>query len=355
MKRKSYKVSGLNLIRKLLRLIKDGHRLYHVVKGDSDLSFQTDESLDSEVKKTFSHIFDKSTPSHQIRLSIIIPIIICTIVLVVASLFVYDIEVYGYDASIVKEVVGVENYKGVYKGNIDTQAIEDSIYHALKVSVVDVRMIGTKLRITCKAQLDDEQILDISKDTPLYSNGKGVVSRVVVLAGTPLVKVGEVVGEGETLIDTYQLVNGIREDSQAIGAVYAKVYHTTRVVLTRYELVPVRTGEVEEFSTLRIGYDTSVPPSSYDNYELVKVILPIGDLLPIYKVTYYYYATTYTSTPNPRYEDYHDLVTIAYQQLEEESEGEMILNRWYIVTDVGDYRYVDVYLECEKQICSNLG
>lgn len=355
MKRKSYKVSGLNLIRKLLGLIKAGHKLYHVVKGDSDLSFETDESLDAEVKKTFSHVFDKTTTSSQIRWSIVIPIIICTIVVVVASLFVYDIEVYGYDADMVKEVVGVENYKCAYKGNIDTQAIEDSIYHSLKVSVVDVRMIGTKLRITCKAQLDDEQILDVSRDAPLYADSEGVVSRVVVLSGTPLVKVGEVVKIGDILIDTYQLVNGDREDSQAIGAVYAKVYHTTRIVLTRYELVPVRTGEVEEGSSLMIGDQISIPPSRYENYELVTVCLPIGDLLPIYKVTYYYYATTYSSISNLRYDDYHDLVTIAYQQLEEESEGEMILNRWYIVTDVGDYRYIDAYLECEKQICSNLG
>ena len=345
MKRKAYKVSGLNLIRKLLGLIKEGHKLYRVVKGDNYLSFESDESLDVEVKKTFSHTFDKSAPVRKVRLSIVIPIVICSIVLVIASLFVYDIEVYGYDANIVKEVVGVENYKCAYKGNIDTQAIEDAIYHALKVSVVDVKMIGTKLRITCKAQLDDEQILDISKDSPLYSNSDGVVSRVVVL----------VVREGDILIDTYQLINGVREDSQAIGAVYAKVYHTTRIALTRYELVAVRTGEVEEVSTLMIGYDTSIPPSSYTNYELVKTVLPIGDLLPIYKVTYYYYATTYNSETNPRYDDYHDLVTIAYQQLEEESQGEMILNRWYIVTDVGDYRYIDVYLESEKQICFNLG
>ena len=355
MKRRKYKVSGLNLIRKLLGLIKEGHRLYHVVKGDNDLSFETDEGLDVEVKKTFSHVFDKTITSSKIRWSIVIPIVICTIVVVVASLFVYDIEVYGYDEDIVKDVVGVENYKCAYKGNIDTQAIEEAIYHSLKVSVVDVRMIGTKLRITCKAQLDDEQILDVSRDTPLYADSEGLVSRVVVLAGTPLVKVGEVVKVGDVLIDTYQLVNGDREDSQAIGAVYAKVYHTTRIVLTRYELVAVPTGEVEEVSGLMIGDYVAMPPSRYENYELVTVLLPIGDLLPIYKVTYYYYATTYSSVVNPRYDDYHDLVTIAYQQLEEESEGEMMLNRWYIVTDVGDYRYVDVYLECEKQICSNLG
>ena len=138
MKRRKYKVSGLNLIRKLLGLIKEGHRLYHVVKGDNDLSFETDEGLDVEVKKTFSHVFDKTITSSKIRWSIVIPIVICTIVVVVASLFVYDIEVYGYDEDIVKDVVGVENYKCAYKGNIDTQAIEEAICRASQLTTLRI-------------------------------------------------------------------------------------------------------------------------------------------------------------------------------------------------------------------------
>ena len=75
-------------------------------------------------------------------------------------MFVYDIEVYGYDKNVVSQLIGAKNYIGVFKSFVDTDEIENKLYHSLDLSIVDVRIVGAKLRITCKRELDEENILE---------------------------------------------------------------------------------------------------------------------------------------------------------------------------------------------------
>src|SRR5699024_4210233 len=127
--------------------------------------------------------------------------------------FIWEIEVSGNEITSNEDILELlENIDvkcGTMKYNVNKDQIKDIILDEIDaLSFVNVEVKGTKLIIEIKEQ--DLPPKAIGKDTPCHivAKKKGVVVKIVAKNGKGLVKEGDIVKEGQTLI------SGIIEDEE---------------------------------------------------------------------------------------------------------------------------------------------
>ena len=88
------------------------------------------------------------------------------------------------------------------------------------LSFVSIKKQGNRLIVNSNLS-SSEPIIQDKNTVGLYSNVTGVVEKINVLRGTPLVKVGDAINNGDILIGAYITdKNGEKYDTYIVGSVY---------------------------------------------------------------------------------------------------------------------------------------
>lgn len=186
-------------------------------------------------------------------------IIFFAIIIFLSSL-VWNIEIIGNEEIKSEEIIRIledENIKrGIIKYRIDKDYIEHLLlnrFDTLAYLSVDIK--GTRLIIELKEQdLPPERI---DKDTPcnIVATKKGVIEKVIAKNGKALVRKGDIVEKGQTLI------SGIITDElsqkqlfvHSEGEVWAKTVYSCRIEEPIVKIIEEETGNVYERKELKIG------------------------------------------------------------------------------------------------------
>lgn len=130
------------------------------------------------------------------------------------------------------------------KSSINVVEVEKALVRDFdEVMWIKVRIEGSKLSVEIKERQEPPQI----KEKPNYTGNiiakkSGVINRINTTSGTPIVKAGQAVNEGDVLIKGQEGKEGMEFQVMAEGRVPATVFYEERIEVPKTYVEKERTG-----------------------------------------------------------------------------------------------------------------
>lgn len=195
------------------------------------------------------------------RKGLVIGPILCGVLLYLATLFVWQVEVVGnhtVQAEDILQLAKEENiYAGAWRSSIQSRKAQEAIV-AKCSSLVWCGVHRDGGRVTIEVVEKTKHRTDISENGDIVARQDGILTELIVLRGTAVKAVGDTVRAGETLIAGYESVaiDSEQDDEMARQAVGAGGIVRARVWYEGYGRVQRETIRKER--TGREGYGFSV-------------------------------------------------------------------------------------------------
>ncbi len=239
----------------------------------------------------FAGVID-SIKKHWIAVAVL-TVFLC--VLAFFSTLCFDVVI-DADSGVYEKVNQAINNAGVKKGIRLSQINIDEIENAVCVSVPEIKYAFVKIsgsRVYVSVLLRDvsDEPVDYSKPVDIVAQKNGTITKILILAGTPAVKVGDEVTIGQVLIKgliTYK--DGTTEPTTALGEVWATASETGSALFSPVVNKLVPTGSVTKRHCLKIGKYTSpfnkkIDYSYFETQESYAWLFPLG-IKVIYQTVY---------------------------------------------------------------------
>lgn len=216
------------------------------------------------------------------------------IALFMMSKFIWNIEVKG-NTRISKIEILEELSKnglkiGTYKGKINANSVINKIrLDREDIAWIGIDIEGTNAIVEIKETSKAPEIINENEYCNIISNKEGMITKINVQNGTAVVKEGDIVKEGDTLVLGYLegKYTGIRY-VHAKADIEAKIWYSKKEKVFLKQQIQVPTGATEEKYTLNINnfkinfYKTLSKFKIYDTIEDEKKLRIFSNLyLPI--------------------------------------------------------------------------
>ena len=296
------------------------------------------------------------------NLPYIAAVIICFVMLIISTQYVYNVKVEAQNdvyANKVELLLRENNIFGtIPKGKINLNEVENLILSNLsEVSFATCYIEGFSLKIKIVANDNPKQT---EEKKNLHSDFDAVVTRIMVRAGTGEVAVGQRVKAGDVLIGGYHIADNTPSDGEengdiievvADGEVYGKVYTHKRFVIPEQAYTFVKTGKSKikrqiGFNKLAVIKSGKVP---YEFYEVATTNIKLFGLLPLNITTYEYFELQKVQIEQNTY----------IENLKNKCDSEFIaslnldaklLVKNYEIKEVEGIKYLDIFYETEQRI-----
>ena len=296
------------------------------------------------------------------NLPYMIAAVVCFIILLVSTNFVYNIKVEAQNdiyANKVQTLLNENKLNGVIpKNKINLKEIENLILNNVdEVSFATCYIEGFSLMVKIVAN-DNPKQSETKKD--LTSRYDAVVTRVIVRSGTSEVAPGKVVKAGDILIGGYHIADntpsdgeesGDRIDVNADGEVYGKVYTHKRFVIPNKNYAFVKTGKSSikrqlGFNNLTILKSGKIP---YEFFEVATTEIKLFGVLPLKVVTFEYFELKKVEIEQNTYIE--NLKNKFDSEFIEAMSGEAkLLSKNYEIKTVEGVKYLDIFYETEQRL-----
>ncbi len=296
------------------------------------------------------------------NLPYIAAVIICFVMLIISTQYVYNVKVEAKNdvyANKVELLLRENNIFGtIPKGKINLNEVENLILSNLsEVSFATCYIEGFSLKIKIVANDNPKQT---EEKKNLHSDFDAVVTRIMVRSGTGEVAVGQRVKAGDVLIGGYHIADNTPSDGEengdiievvADGEVYGKVYTHKRFVIPEQAYTFVKTGKSKikrqiGFNKLAVIKSGKVP---YEFYEVATTNIKLFGLLPLNITTYEYFELQKVQIEQNTY----------IENLKNKCDSEFIaslnldaklLVKNYEIKEVEGIKYLDIFYETEQRI-----
>lgn len=307
-------IEGLNLQRAIYDLQAKGIELFDIAQiNPKTLSFcirrKDCDKVVAYLKKKCYNIKIKDNVGVSAWLNFIkkhlIALIIFTICLLTAKIVGSTCQqiVVIAPQSVCDRVYSAIEAAGVTKGTAKGKISLDSIENAVCVAVPEVKyaiadFYGSRLTVSIEMRTQVDQPIDGTVKRDIVASQDGVIVRMLVLNGTPMVNVGDKVTKGQILIKGENIfADGTSKTATAKGEIWATVETQSEVKYcpTLVELLP--TGSVTKRRRIRIWNYTS-DFSKQVNYKYFSTETSYARLYPLGIVVEY--ETVYELQPSQR-------------------------------------------------------
>ena len=298
MKKSKISVKGANLQNFLNALQNRKIVVKNIVVSDDNLIFETDFKNTDKIVKLFNNSNYKiailSSPKYKNNkeffyknIGILIALFCVMISCFCYSQHIWQYKIYGneiVDSNSIIEVLKENGARiGASKNNVDVNNIENALQQNIdNIALSSVNIVGTTLIVTINEKIDNTDLLDNTK--AIVSNFDCVITSIKTIAGTALVKVGDKVAKGETLIGNYVVDNlGQTTPSKAVGEVYADVYYNYSKTYFESENVLERSGKTYCYNDINI-FGLKIDgknKSKFSNYEVETKSYYLDSFIPI--------------------------------------------------------------------------
>lgn len=272
--KKRFIVEGLNLSRAITELQKEGVDLFEIkFLSQKRITFC---SYVKDCDKVVAYLEKKCYNITNIeKMGVFLPydffkrhlvsllmIFLCITALGITGNFCVFVEIHAPDGIVDKVAQAVEDAgvtKGVSKRKISLDAVENAVCVALpEIKYAFAKFSGSKLIVRVEMRTVAEPPTDNTQRRDLVADSSGVVERILVLNGTPMVEVGDVVQQGQILIKGETIfADGTTATARATGEVWAttEIVESVRFCPTTTELMP--TGNSLKRYRIKFGKYTS--------------------------------------------------------------------------------------------------
>jgi similar to stage IV sporulation protein len=211
------------------------------------------------------------------RKMLAVGILVCVVILYGLSLFIWNVEVQGTEATdpskILSAMESMGLKPGVPKSSIDPMLIENQlIINMPKLSWASLEIRGSRAILRVKESVLPPEKVDRETPSNLIAAKDGVVHNIIVLDGQAVVEEGQTVKRGQLL------VSGIIEHPDTIGERYvhsmgqimARTWYEEKVELSFKEPYRQRTGRSAEIKYIgwkqfKVPYrKDEIPFTDYD-------------------------------------------------------------------------------------------
>lgn len=345
--------SGYNLERTLNNLCNKNIEFMSIEKTNSkEAKIEISPLYENEVEKFFKgkNIEIKKKKYNGIlkiqkfllaRFGILIGLFFVFCFFIIASNYVWNIEIFGNETHSANEIITVLNQNGVNlydalnkKSNSEIEQIIFDNFN--EVSMVSVVKKGTTIIINIKECLQNED--NINEFSALVANNDGIITNIELIQGTLLVKVGDIVRAGQELVAPY-IINSLGQQvpMEPKADIYADVWLSGESVHYDMQNIVERTGKkvverrIEFLGKEIFSNEFHIP---YEKYEIEKIetyltetLIPIKyQLINYYEVIYQIVEQRFDEVKTEKINEAKNLARIRVK------EGEEIKSENHIIT-----------------------
>ena len=177
------------------------------------------------------------------NISIVVGIIFGILLNFFASFFVWNIHLVG-DQSLKAEILSCLNNHGIkngtFKSVLNFSEIEKILYREVEnISLLSLSQKGTTIFVSYTKRTPNQKNELMSSKSILAKND-GIISSILTISGTPVVKIGDYVKKGQELICGYKIEDEEQEECDAIGQVFAYVWKSATLEYPKKSIVWTR-------------------------------------------------------------------------------------------------------------------
>lgn len=349
--------------RTISEVVRSGVRVKYPQKRDGSLTFCVKACEGDKVCSTlngFERVYEKTDTRLLNRLmwrfGIAVGAVLAVITVIVLSSYLFSISVSGLSRVDYLEVEKFLTEQGICigskKSDLDTDALEIALMEKFEFSVVDCKVEGVTLVVSVKEELPQPEYVGIQTARPIVAREDAVITRIVTLSGSVLVKHGQSIKAGDILISPTRKLGDTQLSCPAVGEVHGRVWRKKEIFVPATIVQTERTGAFKRDFCLSFGSLEPEIDSPYEYYEVEKSRVALSDILPFYKNTVTYYECRPIEVENPDLKDLSGIVkgALAELNIQAESEGGIYLDDWYSVKAVDGGVIVRVVCEMEMRI-----
>jgi len=277
------------------------------------------------------------------------------------SLTVFGADIHGLEIVEAKSVHAVLKNEGINFPHLrlkkDADKLSLKIVELSGISHASVSVNGSRLVINVTEELPYEAPKDTQTPISVIAQFSGVISKIITVQGTPLVKVGDTVKKGDILIAPYiKSPDGTEVPLRAIGEVYALVWHQKHLYYPDTVIRQVRTGKTEVKTATNILKLNYLPKTSFVNYDYEQHTRQVLAIIPfsIIKTTFYETTAKETQFDFNKEKDLivaketDLLISSVPKHLRQGAEGKT----WHIAKRVDNATRLSIYYELNQRICT---
>lgn len=257
----NYEIKGFNIEKSFNNLTKINIKLKNIKKRQENITefsseYKNDKKITEYLKNNNIEIISKKNygflfylKSFFKRFGLISALFIFTVFSVVMQNFVLKIEVLGNEKISKEEIVcalgelGITKFSPVQK--IDKKELESALAKSLKnVSMISVITKGSSLVINIQEKVINDEYQNVGNFKPLIASASGRIKSVKLVQGTLVCKVGDIVKEGDTLVEPYIIdASGEKRSVKAEAEIVAEIWFEGRVTHAEKFLETKKTGK----------------------------------------------------------------------------------------------------------------
>ena len=186
-------------------------------------------------------------------------LIIIALLIGLSSNFVWNVDIIEENNAEIENISQDIEEAGLKIGMLKSKINTKEVINQIRLKRSDIAWMGIELKGTnaivklVKAE-EKPDIIDENEYCNIISNKNGIITKINAQAGTINVKVGDVVKEGDTLINGWMegKYTGVRY-VHAKGEIEAKVWYTKNIKIPYKAMEQRETGNVENKYSLKIN------------------------------------------------------------------------------------------------------
>ncbi len=199
--------------------------------------------------------------------------VVSLFLMIILSQFCWQVEVNGCNSELkhrVQEVLEQNLHcTGQKWDNIDFLYLNDEIQKQCDTGIVSFGRYGCTLVVNFSEYVPPIELKQ-TNTMGVFATADGIVSRIFVESGTPLVKAGDTVHVGQMLIAPYIVIDENEVAAEAKGRISLFVWHSSTVEFKEKSKVYARTGQ-KCGSLEEVWHDRIISTSGKNTFEHFEV------------------------------------------------------------------------------------
>ncbi len=279
--------------------------------------------------------------------------------LIIMSGVCFSVDVKVDDPLVKSQIYGILEDAGVkkysLKRNIDTRQLSLKISGDIEeVGFANCYFDGGALKIEIKKV---HKVEESENYTKIVADRDCIVTRVLVYSGTAVVKEGDIVKAGDTLIEGYIDTAPDSEDNERLavparGEVYAQTSYSKNITLGSRAVEAEDTGNSRTFTDLYV-FGKLIGKSKlpkYSQYRVVEERKTFGSLIPITAVTRTYYETRNVEIELSEAQIDGQISLACIELWQDIPEGAKVVDNYNFKKKVDNLYIIDIYYILEETV-----
>lgn len=277
---------------------KDGRLSFYTDKGNLDEIQEAATDAYTVIKVSGRYGMPYVAHRYRKRYMLLAGPVMAALFLGVASLFVWNIDVTGNESTSTQTIIDALEKNGfaigTYKRGVDYSMLSEKVLIDVNSLVwVSINVKGTHALVEVHERNMPPDIVDRYTVSDIIAKKDGLITYIAPFSGTALVRAGDSVSSGQTLISgEIVYVDGSAAPCAAYGEVDAKTWYTFVYECPPEVYKDTYTGRQKKFVTLnvfnkkiKLFNKSSISYGEYDNIIKTKQLCLFGDLYLPFSVT----------------------------------------------------------------------